>query len=213
VEDIQLLGTLFSTWERELTNLGLMEKDERGKSFIPPAKLWQILNFDETSLLLNGSLINWRGWPAVYWFDPRHPQVEIMTIKTTYLSTMITPGSNAYSKALPPHFQITSSAQSDKGKQIRSDCVCYMQNVVGEFGLGQTTLCPATFGMNKKGGISMVESWCPSATQSCRFILMPRCHLGSGLSSNVIVDAVGWIWISLQTCNLLISFCFQESLT
>ncbi len=69
---------------------------------------------------------------------------------------MIT-GSNAHGKALPPHFQFTSSAQLDEGKQIKSECVCYMWNVVGKFGLSQTTSCLATFGMNEKGGMDMVE--------------------------------------------------------
>jgi hypothetical protein len=88
----------FCTLERELTNLGFMEKDKRGKSFIPLEKLQKILNFDKTSLLLGGSLINWGSQPAAYWFDPRLPQVGIMTIKTVYLSTMIT-GSNAWGGA------------------------------------------------------------------------------------------------------------------
>jgi hypothetical protein len=51
----------FGTWKREPTNLGLMEKDERGTSFIPPAKLQQILNFDKTSSLLECSSINQQG--------------------------------------------------------------------------------------------------------------------------------------------------------
>jgi hypothetical protein len=133
-----------------------MEKDKRGKSCIPLAKLQQILNFDKTCLLLDGSSINWGCRPAAYWFDPQLPQVEIMTIKTLYSTRMIT-SSNAHGKAMPPHFQFTSSAQSDEGKQIKSECVCYMRNVVGKFGLGQTTSCPATFGMNEKDGMDMVK--------------------------------------------------------
>ncbi len=70
---------------------------------------------------------------------------------------MMIAGSNTYGKALPPHFQFMSSAQLDEGKQIKSEFVCYMRNVMGKFRLGQTTLCPSTFGINKKGGMDMVE--------------------------------------------------------
>jgi len=90
----QNLELWFNTWERELLKLGLMQLDARGLPHIPREKLRQILNFDETSLLLDGSSINWGGWPAAYWFDPRLPQVGITTAKTAYSSTMIT-GSNA----------------------------------------------------------------------------------------------------------------------
>ena len=45
----------------------------------------------------------------------------------------------------------------DEGKRIQVDCVCWMQNVVGEFDLGEATLCPATVGMNEKGGVDTVE--------------------------------------------------------
>jgi hypothetical protein len=80
-----------------------MQLDGRGLPHIPPEKLRQILNFDETSLSLDGSMINRGGWPAAYWFDPRLPQVGITMAKTVYSSTMIT-GSNAHGEALPPHF-------------------------------------------------------------------------------------------------------------
>jgi hypothetical protein len=76
--------------------------------------------------------------------------------KTAYSSTMIT-GSNAYGKALPPHFQFMTSAQTDKGKMIRIDCVCYMKKVWGEFGMGVSERYGVAFGMNKKGGMDMEE--------------------------------------------------------
>jgi hypothetical protein len=73
----QNLELWFNTWERELLKLGLMELDDRGCPHIPSNKLRQILNFDETSLSLDGSSINRGGRPAAYWFDPRLPQVGI----------------------------------------------------------------------------------------------------------------------------------------
>ena len=73
----QNLELWFDTWERELLKLGLMQLDVRGYPHIPRDKLRQILNFDETSLSLDGSSINRGGRPAAYWFDPRLPQVGI----------------------------------------------------------------------------------------------------------------------------------------
>jgi hypothetical protein len=125
----QNLELWFNTWERELLKLGLMEIDAQGLPHIPRDKLRQILNFDETSLSTDGSSINRGGRPAAYWFDPRLPQVGITTAKNAYSLTMIT-GSNAYGKALPPHFQFTSSAQTDEGKMITVDCIRYMKKFV-----------------------------------------------------------------------------------
>ncbi len=77
-------------------------------------------------------------------------------MKAAYSSTMII-GSTAFGKALPPHFQFTTSAKTDEGKKLQVDCVRWMRNVVGEFGLGEIQSCPATFGMNEKGGMDIVE--------------------------------------------------------
>ena len=150
------LDLWFNTWERELLKHGLMELDAQRLSHIPCEKLRQILNFDDTSLLLDSSSINWGGWPAAYWFDPRLPQVGITTAKTAYSTTTIT-GSNVYSEALPPHFQFTSSAQTDEGKMIMIECICYMKKVRGEFGMGMSASFGVTIGLNEKGGMDMEE--------------------------------------------------------
>ena len=154
----QNLELWFNTWERELLKLGLMQLDARGLPHIPRENLRQLLNFDETSLSLDGSSINRGGRPAAYWFDPRLPQVGITTAKTAYSSTMIT-GSNAYGEALPPHFQFTSSAQTDEGKMITVDCIRYMKKVRGVFGMGGASeeSFGATIGLNEKGGMDMEE--------------------------------------------------------
>jgi hypothetical protein len=69
---------------------------------------------------------------------------------------MIT-GSNAWGEALPPHFQFMTSAQTDEAKQIRNECVRYMQETIGHFGLGTSTKLPVTLGMNEKGGMDEQE--------------------------------------------------------
>jgi hypothetical protein len=90
---------------------------------------------------------------------------------------MIT-SSTAFGVALPPHFQFTTSAKTDEGKRIQVDCVCWMRNVVGEFGLGEAT--PATVGMNIKGGMDMVEFAEYIRNASCHSFRMPSRRSGSG---------------------------------
>ena len=146
----------FSSWEKVLLELGFLEHDEAGKLYIPREQLRNILNFDETCLSLDGSSINRGGRPAAYYHDPRLPQVGISTSKTSQTITMIT-GSNAWGEALPPHFQFMSSAQTDEGKQIRNECMCYMQRTIGNFGLGEEKSLPISLGMNEKGGMDEEE--------------------------------------------------------
>ena len=69
---------------------------------------------------------------------------------------MIT-GSNAYGKALPPHFQFMSSVQTDEGKMIMVDCIQYMEKVRGKFGMGASESFGVTIGLNEKGGMDMEE--------------------------------------------------------
>ncbi|KAL3771166.1 hypothetical protein ACHAWU_004789 [Discostella pseudostelligera] len=146
----------FDSWEKTLIDLGFMEDEGSGKYIIPEHQLRNIINFDETCLSLDGSSINRGGRPAAYYHDPRLPQVGISTSKTSHTTTMIT-GSNAWGEALPPHFQFMTSAQTDEGKQIRNDCIRYMMNVRGEFGLGEVVSKPVSIGMNEKGGMDEEE--------------------------------------------------------
>ncbi len=106
--------------------------------------------------MLDGSLIKRGGRPAAYWFDLRLPQVGITTAKTAYSSMMIT-GSKAYGEALPPHFQFTSSAQTDEGRMITVDCIRYMKKVQGQFGMGMSESFGVTIRLNEKGGMDMEE--------------------------------------------------------
>ncbi len=66
--------------------------------------------------------------------DPWLPQVGNPTSKTSQTTTVIN-GSNAWGEELPPHFQFMTNAQTEEGKQTRNDCILYMHNVIGQFGL------------------------------------------------------------------------------
>ena len=58
-------------------------------------------------------------------------------------------GSNAWGEALPPHFQFMTNAQTEEGKQIRNDCIQYMHNVIGQFGLDEEVSKPICWGPMK----------------------------------------------------------------
>jgi hypothetical protein len=146
------LDLLFSSWERILDDLGFLEYDADGNHTIPDDKLRNILNFDETSLSLDGSTISRGGRPPVGFQDPRLPQVGKATSKTSQTTTMVT-RSNAWGEALPPHFQFMTNAQTDEEKQIRSECILYTPNILGQFGLGEEVSCPVSLGANEKGGM------------------------------------------------------------
>ena len=90
---------MFDSWEKTLLELGFIEIDSSGKCFIPDHQLRNILNFDETCLLLDGSSINRGGRPAACLNDTRLPEVGISTSKTSHTTTMIT-GINALGKAV-----------------------------------------------------------------------------------------------------------------
>ena len=87
---------------------------------------------------------------------PAAATIGIATAKTAYLSTMIT-GSNMYDKALPPHFQFTSSAQTVEGKMIMVDCIRHMKKIRGVFGMEASESFGVTMGLNEKGGMDMEE--------------------------------------------------------
>ncbi len=146
----------FNSCEKSLHDLGFLNSSETGKHCIHEELLHNILNFDKTSLLLDGSSINRGGRPAACYHDPHLPQVGKSTSKMSQTITMIT-GSNAAGEALPPHFQFMLLAQTDKGKQIHNDCVRYMKKTRGNFGLGKEAKLPVTFGLNEKGGMDKEE--------------------------------------------------------
>ena len=65
--------------------------------------LCQILNMDETCILLDGSDGDQGGCPMVTYYDKRFPQLGKATSKTALVTTMKS-GSNAAGEPLAPHF-------------------------------------------------------------------------------------------------------------
>ena len=46
-----------------------------------------------------------------------------------------------------------TSAQTDEGKQIWNDCVSFMPNIIGWYGLDKEVAKPVSLGTNEKGGM------------------------------------------------------------
>ncbi len=69
---------------------------------------------------------------------------------------MIT-GSTAAGKALPPHFQFQTAAQTAETERIRFECAGFMMPVRGTFGGDEERSWPITYGLNEKGGMDQDE--------------------------------------------------------
>ena len=78
---------------------------------IPPDQLVRILNFDETAMSLDGSLIAAGGRSKAVFYNPNSPLVGKAKSKESACTTMIT-GSNAAGEPILPHFQFQTLAQS-----------------------------------------------------------------------------------------------------
>jgi hypothetical protein len=150
------LDLWFGSWEKTLKQLGFLEQDANGNWFIPKHQLRNILNFDETSLSLDGSTMTQGGRSPMVYEDPCLPRVGLATSKTSQTMTMIN-GSNAWGEALPPHFQFMTNAQNDDDIQIRMESVLFMRNIVGQFGLSEEISCPVLLRANEKGGMDEKE--------------------------------------------------------
>ena len=76
--------------------------------------------------------------------------------KSSYTPTIIC-GSNADGEALPPHFQLKSTAQSTTRTRFSIEFVARCKDVWGTFAHNKRTLFPCTFGLNEKAGMNSVE--------------------------------------------------------
>ncbi len=114
------------------------------------SELVRILNFDETALPLDGSGTSAVGRPKAVFYNPNLPLVCKATSKESACTTMIT-GSNAAGKAIPPHFQFQTSAQSQDTEQCRLEAAAYFRGVWCKFGRKAAKYI-GTMGLNEKGG-------------------------------------------------------------
>ena len=153
----QNLDLWFDSWEKVLDDLGFFEVDAATREkFIPPHKLRDIANFDETCLSLDGSTITRGGRPEASWEDSRLPRVGKSMSKTSQTTTMIG-GTNALGGALPPHFQFSLNAASEERMQIRTEAAIFFKQVLCKFGMKEEVSLCCTVGANEKGEMDKVE--------------------------------------------------------
>jgi hypothetical protein len=94
----------FDNWEFDLVDCGFTTRGANGKVIIPPEQLYNIINFDETCLSVDGSEGRRGGRPEITLHDPRLPYTGKRTNKDSLTATLVM-GSNAAGEALPPHLQ------------------------------------------------------------------------------------------------------------
>ena len=71
------------------------------------------------------------------------------------MTTLITV-SSAAKKAIPPHFQFLTKAQTVETEKLRVELVSYMPHIHGKFCAPEEQEWPITVGMNAKGGMDDV---------------------------------------------------------
>jgi hypothetical protein len=149
------LSLWFDNWENELLDQGFAHRNPDNQICIPPDRLKNILNFDETCLSLDGSTNVCGGRPEAILYDPRFPVVGMRTCKLSLTTTMIT-GSSAAGDPIPPHLQFMSKSTSSDSR-FHYDIAEHIPMVCASFGFSSERLFPITFGRNKKGGMDSVE--------------------------------------------------------
>ena len=132
----------FNNWSRDLIELGFATADEMGHAVIPEEQLNNIVNINETCLSLDGSQGNQGGRPEVSFYDPNLPQVGTSTSKSAKTTTMIT-GSTAAGKAIPPHFQFQTAAQSEDNMRIIMICCSGSLTLLGSLDVKKRNNGPA----------------------------------------------------------------------
>ncbi len=146
----------FDNWERDLLELGFAEVDSEGKTVIPMEQLEKIINIDETCLILDGSKCNRGGRPEITFYTPNLPNLGRATIKTSAATTMIT-GSTAAGEPIPPHFQFSTTAQSEDTQRVNIRMSTFFPKIIGKFGTDCEKEWPVTVAMNLKGGMDERE--------------------------------------------------------
>eukprot|EP00804_Cyclotella_cryptica_P024959 CCRYP_015507-RC/>CCRYP_015507-RC protein AED:0.06 eAED:0.04 QI:0/0/0/1/0/0/2/0/553 len=146
----------FDNWERDLLELGFADVDVNGKTVIPREQLAKIVNIDETCLVLDGSKCNRGGRPEITCYSPNLPNLGKATIKTSMSTTMIT-GSTAAGEPMPPHFQFSTTAQSEDTQRVNIRMRTFFPKIRGKFGTDCEKEWPVTIAMNSKGGMDERE--------------------------------------------------------
>ena len=88
--------------------------------------------------------------------DPQLPYDGKRTNKDSLTATLVC-GSNAAGEALPPHFQFQTKATTEEGERLCNEVFCHVPRVIGKFGHDYVKDFDITFGLNTKGGWTMMS--------------------------------------------------------
>jgi hypothetical protein len=147
----QNLDLWFVRWEIFLIHYGFATKVD-GALVFEEESMQQIMNMNDTCILLDGSNGTQGGCPTVTFYDVRFSQLGSAMSKSALTTTMIS-WSSAAGELIPPHFQFQTTAQTAEAKAIRIKCLHYMLNVQAYFGYNKALSLPISFGFNHKGGM------------------------------------------------------------
>ena len=159
------LNVWFTQWEHTVISLGfgrLKEPDgseddlEEGSVIFFEGQKKRILNLDETDGSLDNTKGKRGGRPPLVFYAKDISGGSTAASKSSYTPTIIC-GSNAAGEAIPPHFQLKSTAQSSARSCFSIEFIARCKDVWGTFGHSRRTLLPCTFGLNEKAGMNSVE--------------------------------------------------------
>jgi hypothetical protein len=203
------ISSWFDNWEFDLVELGFATRDADGKIAIPAEQLYNIINFDETCLSVDGSEGRRGGRPNVTLHDPRLPYTGKRTNKDSLTATLVM-GSNAAGEALPPHFQYQTKATTEDRERVRIDVFRYCPRVVGKFGTDTETSWDCTFGLNTKGGMDDCEfaqyvktnllSLYPKTRDRPGHRLLLKCDSGPGRLQIELLAELRFLGVYLYPC-------------
>jgi hypothetical protein len=146
------ISSWFDKREWDLVELGFATRWADGKVTISDEQLYMIINFDKMCLSLDGTEGRRGSQPKIMLHDPHMKYNGKWTDKNSIMVTLVC-GSNAASKALPPHFQFQTKAAPEEGQRLQNEVFLYCSWGLGKFGTTDETSWDCTFGLNTKGGM------------------------------------------------------------
>jgi len=116
----------------------------------------RIVNLDETDGSLDNTNRQRGGRKPMVFYAPDIGGGGSQANKSGYSPTIIC-GSNAAGEALPPHFQLKTTAKTVSRERFNVGFLLHAQNANGKFGHNEVTSLPCTLGMNDRAGINAEE--------------------------------------------------------
>jgi len=159
------LKAWYDQWEHQLIALGFgrlkltdgtEDHLEEGTVVFFDGQKKRILNLDETDGSLDNTKGKRGGRPPIVFYGKAISGGSTAASKSSYTPT-ITCGSNADGEAMPPHFQLKSTATASQRERLSLEFIARCKDVWGTFGNNVRKLLPCTYGLNEKAGMNSVE--------------------------------------------------------